>query len=410
MLFPSLSGCLGKFQRVLFFGFCLASTVHGGLTIAYAVDDPEQYIIDYAVFYTPEAQANEGDGSAEAMKARIDAAFAGANEIFRESKTGIQLRLVATQVLPVNNSATDLDTVVSELSASSIIRPTMDAVKADSRALIVESMLPGAYAGIPLKISQARYGGSTFFGRRNFTGFTLAHETGHTLGGFHDALPSAATSLEFAPDGPNGNHFIGNSGQHWRTVMSVKLNSYRAPQGQVIETRQCNRFSNPDVLWDGVPTGEQAKTDVVKTFRYYAPFVSQAGELRTMPPGGDGNLPPVEEDPSNTVPPGEDEDILPEALPPKVALLGRPARNRNDVIVKASCRESDNTSPALGQRLTLGFIESRKLTVLKRTTCSSKGTVSFKLLRKNYRKGLIIGYQSYPQVKVKVPFDKNLVR
>jgi len=377
-----------------------------------AAQEPEQYVIDYAVFYTPAARANEGDGTVAAMESRIATAFDRANEIFRDSQTGIQLRLISAQELSINNSGTALDTVISELSGLPEMYQSMLASNADSRALIVEQMLPGAYAGIPLNIGQARAGGFTFFGRLNFSGFTLAHETGHTLGAFHDVPADGPALVNFAPAGPHANHFVGNSGQHWRTVMSVKLYSYRAPEGVTIPTLQSNRFSNPAVIWDGVPTGIVGQSDVVSTFRYYAPFVSQAGELRSNPQNGGGEPAPPEEPPPLTpLPPGDFEgEGTDTPAVPKLSLLGRPAKSRSEILVRGRCRNADNSGAATGEKIELGSLESGKLEVIRRVSCSSKGVATFKIAKRRYKKGLIMAYRSHPQVRVKVPFIRTLVR
>lgn len=379
-----------------------------------SAEDLEQYTIDYAVFYTPEARANEEDGSVAAMDARIARAFEGANEIFRESKTGVQLRLVATRQLSINNSAIALDTVTSELPSLPEVLDTVKTSKADSFAVIVEQMSPGAYAGIPISRNQARTGGSTFFGRRNFSGFTFAHETGHTLGAFHDRPADLSVTSDSTPENPFGNHFIGASGQHWRTVMSVKVNSLLAPPGQTIPTVQCNRFSSPDVIWDGVVTGVAEKYDVVAMIRYYAPLVSQAGELRNPPSGGEnGENPPTEGGlpiVPTPIPNNENEEPPMEELTPTISLRGKPTRSGQNVAIRGKCLYSNDNSAAVGKKLELGFRSAGKVTVVKRSICNAKGVVSFSLNKKAYRRGLEILYRNHPSIRVRVPFDKNLVK
>jgi len=192
--------------------------------------------------------------------------------------------------------------------------------------------------------------------------------------------------------------------------MSATLNSYRAPQGSIIPTVQCRRFSSPSVIWDGVPTGVAGQQDVVSTFRYYAPIVSQVGELRNAPPGD--STPPEDSPPEDLTPPdhNNDDEIVPpeEELLPNIKLLERPKRLGRNIVVKARCLEADNSSPAVGEKLKLGFLQNSKLKVLSRATCNASGVASFKLIKKHYQKGLILTYQNHAEVTVKIPFNKRL--
>jgi hypothetical protein len=200
-------------------------------------------LIDVLVVYTPEALA--GAGSEGAMLALINLAVDESNAAYEASDIATRLRLV--HVAQVNysesgNFSTDLSrlrgTTDGNMDEVHALRNTHGA---DLVSLIVNNT---QYCGIAYLMTNL----STNFNTSGFSvvsricaagNLSFAHELGHNMGSTHDH-DNASSSL-YAHS--FGHRFSGQGGGQYRTVMAY------AP-GQRI-----GRFSNPNVLFDGTPTG-----------------------------------------------------------------------------------------------------------------------------------------------------------
>jgi peptidyl-Asp metalloendopeptidase len=86
----------------------------------------------------------------------------------------------------------------------------------------------------------------------------MTHEIGHLFGCAHDVANAGGQGL-FPYS--YGQYFVGNSGKTWGTIMSYP--------GQRIPY-----FSNPELTYDGQPTGASGVRDNARTIRISKHFVS----------------------------------------------------------------------------------------------------------------------------------------
>ena len=196
--------------------------------------------IDLLSVYTPQARMAAG-GTAQ-IQGQIQAAVDQANTAFINSKMIMRFFLAHTAEVGYNDSGnieTDLDWVTSNSTVASL----RNTYSADMVSLISNN--GGGYCGIGWV--QRRPGAS--FASYAFqvtalgclTNSTLAHEHGHNMGMEHDPA-----SAGISPSGASYPWSFGhNSSGVFRTIMSYNVCS-------------CPRilhFSNPEVLYNGIPTG-----------------------------------------------------------------------------------------------------------------------------------------------------------
>ena len=97
--------------------------------------------------------------------------------------------------------------------------------------------------------------------------YTFAHEIGHNQGAHHD--PDTDTNERF----PYG-HGLCNNRDNWRTVMSYNFNQSCRPSAP--------HFSNPNVSYRGVPTGDESTRNNVRVLNETAHHV--ANFRKALPP------------------------------------------------------------------------------------------------------------------------------
>jgi hypothetical protein len=215
--------------------------------------------------YTP--QARTAAGGAGQIEALIQSMVDYANTALINSDMQPRFVLAAAQAVAYNDTG-DMQSDLDWLRQDATVRALRDNYGADLVSLIVAD--GGSYCGIAyvmanpdpsfesyaVQVTDADCGGSTF-----------AHENGHNMGMEHDPDNSRRY-----PDGSSYpwsyGHFVDGS---YRTVMS-----YRS-----FCTAGCPsvpQFSNPDVLFNGVPTGIPEQRDNARTGDLTAPIVAQFRE------------------------------------------------------------------------------------------------------------------------------------
>ncbi|MEK6677525.1 MAG: M12 family metallo-peptidase, partial [Planctomycetota bacterium] len=198
---------------------------------------PGQATVDVMVLYT--AQARAAAGGTDPMNAVAALFVAEANAAYANSLVNARLRLVyAGEIGYTESGSANMDlsrlTTVGDgyLDNAHTLRETFHA---DMVSLLVNNF---DYCGI----AWMNYGESRAFSVVDFScgAMTFAHELGHNMGCAHDrANPTPPGQYSHS----YGHRFTGLSGYQWRTIMAY------APGTRV------PHFSNPAVLYDGVPTG-----------------------------------------------------------------------------------------------------------------------------------------------------------
>ena len=249
----------------------------GGTTQSTAADGTVE--ITLLSVYTPQARA--GAGGTTQMQAQIQAAVDQANTAFINSQMTARFFLAHTAEVTYNDSGnmnTDLDWVTADAGVAAL----RNTYSADMVSLIVEN--GGAYCGIAWVQRNPGAGFSTHAfqatDRGCLSNSTFAHEHGHNMGMEHNNENSdvgnnpSAASYDF-------------SFGHWVSGSFATIMTY-ASVCPVYCPRILN-FSNPDVLYNGLPTGILNQRDNAQTGDLTAPIIAafRAG-------GGSGpNNPPA---------------------------------------------------------------------------------------------------------------------
>lgn len=224
--------------------------------------------------YTPQARAAAG-GTAQ-IQARIQAAVDQANTAFINSNMIARYFLAHTEEVSHNDSGdivADLNWVTSDAAVASL----RNTYAADMVSLIVAN--GGPYCGVGWVQRNPGAGFANYAFQATdidcLSNQTLAHEHGHNLGFEHDPA-----SAGIAPSGASYpwsfGHYVNGS---FRTIMSYDVCTVSCPR--------VLHFSNPDVLYNGVPTGILDQRDNAQTGDLTASIVANfraGGPVTNNPP------------------------------------------------------------------------------------------------------------------------------
>jgi peptidyl-Asp metalloendopeptidase len=223
--------------------------------------------ISLLVAYTPAVKAKIAD-----VDGMIQLAIAETNLSYRNSDVKLVARLVDSYQVSYAESG-NFGQEVSRFRGKTDgfmdeVHARRDQFGADLAVLIMDNP---QYCGLASAILADE---ATGFAGVHYTcatgNFTFAHELGHLQGARHNPEQDGSTS-PFA-----WGHGYFNESKHWRTVMS-----YNCPSG-------CTRipyWSNPDINYNGDPTGTAAKHDNARVLDHTATIV---GNFRGLPAGGMG--------------------------------------------------------------------------------------------------------------------------
>jgi hypothetical protein len=200
--------------------------------------------IDVLILYTPIARDEAGGRSQ--VEAEIALAVEVANSAYTDSDSAPRLRLVHVRETPYDEPGFYPEHLLRLINPGDGFldeaHDLRDTYGADIVTLIVADTFACGAARLmtvlsPSFESQAFNVVTLICAAANFS---YAHEVGHTSGCQHDreAAGSQGGVFEYS----YGFRFVGDTGE-WRSVLGI------GPGTRV------GRFSNPDVLFDGVPTG-----------------------------------------------------------------------------------------------------------------------------------------------------------
>ena len=243
------------------------STSAAGLRPLQTPVSSDTVVMDLIVFYTAAARQNQGGVSQ--IEAMAQAAVANANTAFMNSNVDAEFRVVLVEELAFSettNCGSDLGAFRNNATAQA----RRNEYHADMVGLLIEPNYCGC--GYVMRNPGPGFAGSAF----QVTGvhcavgnLTYAHEHGHNMGMEHD--PANGTSPANASYPWAFGHFQSNS---FRTVMSYANQCTNCPRRMY--------FSNPNVSFQGNPTGIANERDNARTARLTAPIIA---DFRTPPPG-----------------------------------------------------------------------------------------------------------------------------
>jgi hypothetical protein len=250
-------------------------------------------VIDVQVVYTPAAANNLGGVSG--LLSEVSREVNDANVAYTNSGISQQINLLPPQPVNFTESA-NIQSDWRQLSAGtgvfSGVRELRDEVGADLVMMFGWGYNPSQGCGIATQNdSQSAdqvYGiADAYQGCANT--FILAHELGHLMGTHHDRAHDSIAP----PPGITYSYGRLNPAQGWHTVMSYPQDP-GCPNGYCLPI---DYFANPNVLYNGVPTGiadsaanaaddtrrlnELASVTANYRCRGWCPFVAQ-----TLPPPG----------------------------------------------------------------------------------------------------------------------------
>lgn len=215
--------------------------------LTYTLDLPKAFDgtqIDVLVAYTAEARSAAGGTSA--IEAQIDLAVAETNQGYINSGVTQRIRLVHKVEISYSEGGFDWGLTLDRLQDTADgymdnIHALRDTYHADLVALIVNA---GDYCGLGyLMQSVSPYFASYAFclvSRSCATGYySLAHEMGHNMGAHHDRATGGTGAYEYS-------HGYQATDKTFRTIMA-----YNCTGGCL----RINYWSNPDVTYNGKPTG-----------------------------------------------------------------------------------------------------------------------------------------------------------
>lgn len=234
-------------------------------------------VVDLLVVFTAGARLRES--SEAALRAKIDAAVAGANDAYARSQIPQRIRLVRAEEIAYTDTGDDnLDLSRLQTRTDGFLdsaHTLRDQYAADLVMLLTQSTGTGYFSGLAYVMSSL----STSFGQYGFSvctgplAFLFAHELAHNMGAAHG-------------DTVSGGVFTYARGYTDSRTLSTVM-------GGQVPCASCTRLmqlSNPSVLYQGVPTGVVSVHDNARALTQSAPFVAQfrlAGAL-----DGDGDTLP----------------------------------------------------------------------------------------------------------------------
>jgi len=200
--------------------------------------------VDVLVVYT--GAAKDGAGGQTAMEALIDLAESETNQGYANSQVIQRIRVVHTQEVTYDESGFDWEITLERLTFDDDgymdeVHPWRDAYAADDVVLLVNNTQYGGIGWLMSEVDPSyAYFAFCVVSRAYATGYySFAHEMGHNMGCHHDRDNAGGLHGAYP-------YSYGYRNARFRTIMAYG--------GSGIGPR-INHWSNPEVLYNGEPTG-----------------------------------------------------------------------------------------------------------------------------------------------------------
>lgn len=231
--------------------------------------DPDEWVnIDVMVLYTPNARnwANEAGGGIENV---VALAMANAQLVLDNSKVNMTATLVHSELLSFDESG-GISSALAHVTNSQIAHSLRNEYHADLVALFARVNDSGGVAwlldnrnGIPTR------GYSVTRVQQAASSYTHIHEMGHNMGCHHHKYQNFQPGPTYWTNWPEnlwsaGWRWQGSDGGYYCSVMTYTHGSYFEDG---ITHTEVPYFSNPDIFYQGIPTGHPFDGDNARTLR-----------------------------------------------------------------------------------------------------------------------------------------------
>lgn len=188
-------------------------------------------VFDVLMAYTN--LARQAMGGTNAAIAQCQLAVDVSNDAYDDSEIPARMRLVHTMEVNFNEPGDQCEWL-DWLRSQATVTTARDTYRADFVNMLTST---GSGCGFCLASEASAYTVAKW--DRAVNTWTLAHEIGHNQGCLHNREDAGCVGND---PYSYGWHFLGDSGGHWGTVLSY-------------EGTRISHFSNPDISFDGQPTG-----------------------------------------------------------------------------------------------------------------------------------------------------------
>jgi peptidyl-Asp metalloendopeptidase len=224
--------------------------------------------IDVLVVYSPNAR--QAAGGAANVQALADLVFAEMNQALTASQVNARVRLVKLQEVSFPSGEAITSSFLDSVRNSASIRSLRDQYGADLVSVWIDGT--GNTVGLGYVMTQANSGFASFAYSVAFIdwvdgpAYAFAHEAGHNLGSGHDRN----TGCDLQAFSYACGYQQRTLEPHFHTIMAYQSGCTQCPK--------INQYANPNVTYQGIPTGIASGPEAAdngRAFNQTAPVARQ---------------------------------------------------------------------------------------------------------------------------------------